>query len=85
PGLLVFPVLFYLLTQAIYFFAGVDFTTISYLLALGAGVLLPLLSLLLKFLFPNKEFRLEVYLLISVFICIIGLIATANGDIMNIK
>lgn len=82
PGLLIFPVLFYLLTQAIYFFAGVDFTTVSYLLALSTGVLLPLLSLGLKFLCPDREFRLEIYLLVSVFICIIGLITTADNDIV---
>jgi hypothetical protein len=85
PGLLVFPVLFYLLTRSIYIFAGVDFGVISYWLALGVFITIPLFSYILKRLCPDKEFRLEIYLLISVFICIIGLIATANGDIVYIK
>ena len=85
PSVLIFPALFYILAQAIYFFAGVNFENISYYVALGVGIGLPLFSLLLKFLCPDKEFRLEIYLLVSVFICIVGLISTANSDIIYMK
>lgn len=81
PSLLIFPVLFYLLTQIIFAMPGTDFTTISYLLATGIFIGLPALSYLVRHLYPEKEFRLEVYFLVSLFVCIIGLITTVNGNV----
>ena len=81
PGLLVFPVLFYLLTQLIFALPGIEYTKISYGLALCVAIGLPLLSHWIKHLYPEREQRLEVHFLVSLFVCIIGLITTANGDV----
>lgn len=81
PSLLLFPVLFYILTQIIFAMPGTDFTTISYLLAAGVFIGLPALSYLVRYLYPEKELRLEVYFLVSLFVCIIGLITTVNGNV----
>lgn len=81
PGLLIFPALFYLQTQVIFSMPGTDFNTISYAMAVGILILLPLLSFGVKYLFSEKDFRLEVHFLVSLFICIIGLISTADGKV----
>lgn len=81
PGLLIFPVLFYILTQVIFSMSGTDFSVISYILAGGIAVALPALSYLVRYLYPEKELRLEVYFLVSLFVCIIGLITTVNGNV----
>ena len=81
PGLLIFPVLFYLLTQIIFAMPGTDFNTISYLLGGGVLIGLPALSYLVKYLYPEKELRLEVHFLVSLFVCTIGLITTVNGNV----
>jgi len=81
PSLLIFPVLFYLLTQIIFSMSGTSFTTISYLLALAVLIGLPAFSYLIRYLYPEKELRLEVYFLVSLFVCIIGLITTVNGNV----
>ena len=80
PGLLVFPALFYLQTQLIFAMPGTSFTTLSYLLAVIVLVSLPLLSRLIKWFCPEKELRLEVYFLVNLFVCLIGLITTVNGN-----
>ena len=80
PGLLPFPVLFYLQTQLIFAMPGSDFTALSYALAGFVLIMLPLLSFLLKRLCPEKELRLEIYFLVGLFVCAIGLITTVNGN-----
>lgn len=81
PSLLIFSVLFYLLTQIIFAMPGTDFNTIAYLLAGGVFFGLPALSYLVRYLYPEKELRLEVHFLVSLFVCIIGLITTVNGNV----
>lgn len=81
PGLLIFPALFYLQTQVVFSMPGIDFNTISYVMAAGILILLPLLSLGIRYLFPEKDFRLEVHFLVSLFICVIGLICTTDGKV----
>ena len=81
PSLLVFPVLFYALTQIVFAMPGTDFSTISYVLAGVVFVGLPVLSYLARFPYPEKELRLEVYFLATLFVCIIGLITTVNGNV----
>ena len=80
PGLLAFPVLFYLQTQLIFALPGSNFTLLSYMLACVVFIVLPLLSFLLKRLCPEKELRLEIYFLVNLFVCLIGLITTVNGN-----
>ncbi len=81
PGLLLFPVLFYLLTQLIYAFPGTGFTLISYGLAAAVAVALPLLSRAVYHFLPETELRLEVHFLVNLFVCVIGLITTVNGHV----
>lgn len=80
PGLLIFPVLFYLLTQLIYAMPGTGFAVISYVSAAGVLVAIPVLTAAIRRLCAEKELRLEVHFLVSLFVCIIGLIATVNGN-----
>ncbi len=79
PGVLIFPVLFYCLAELIFLFVGVPFTVTSYALAAAVLVLLPVLSWLMKYLVPEPDLRLEIHFLISLFICILGLLSTVNG------
>jgi len=81
PGLLIFPVLFYLLTNLIFSLPGVDFRLIAYSFAGAVVVLFPLLSRGIKYFLPEKELRLEVQFLVSLFVGIIGLICTVNGNV----
>lgn len=82
PSLLIFPVLFYLLTQAIYALPGTDFRTIGGALAGGVAVSIPLLRYAVKWLLPHADFRLEVHFLASLFVCILGLVATVSGNVV---
>ncbi|KAA6344103.1 hypothetical protein EZS27_008258 [termite gut metagenome] len=81
PGLLLFPVLFYILTQMIFAFSGADFKVISYILASTFFVVLLGLSRFIRYLYPEKELQLEVHFLVSFFVCVIGLITTVNGNV----
>jgi hypothetical protein len=80
PGILVFPALFYVLTNMMFSFPGIAFLTIAYILAGGIFVLLPLLSAGINRLLPEKELRLEMQFLISLFVTVTGLISTENGN-----
>ena len=42
-------------------------------------IAIPLLSRLMKYLVPEDDLRLEVHFLVSLFICILGLLTTVNG------
>ena len=44
-------------------------------------VLFPLLCYLFRLLLPEKEMRLETHFLVSLFVCIIGLLTTVNGNV----
>ncbi len=80
-SLLVFPVLFYLLTQAIYRMPGTDFQTTGWAVAAIVAAGFPLLRYAVKTLLPEKDFRLEVHFLASLFACVLGLISTVNGNV----
>lgn len=81
PGLLVFPALFYLQTELVFSFPGVGFTTISYAFAGFVVLMFPLLSRFFRCLLPQGEMRLEIHFLVSLFVCIIGLLTTVNGNV----
>lgn len=80
-SLLIFPVLFYLLTQAIFSMPGTEFSTIGYGFSVCVAMLLPLLGHLFKKILPENDFRLEIHFLVSLFVCILGLITTVNGHV----
>ena len=79
PSLLLFPVLFYCLAELIFTFVGVPFSTLSYVLAAVVLIALPLLAKFTKYLIPESDLRLEVHFLVSLFICMLGLLTTVNG------
>ena len=81
PGLLLFPVLFYGLTQAIFNMPGVKFGIIAGLMALSVLTLIPALSFGLKKLVPDEELRFEVHFVVTLFVTILGLITTVNGHV----
>lgn len=80
PSLLLFPVVFYCLTEAIFTFVGIPFTTIAYVVAAAAFVTILVLSSVVKYLVPEKDLRLEIHFLVSLFVCILGLLTTVNGE-----
>ncbi|BES62329.1 hypothetical protein [Dysgonomonas capnocytophagoides] len=81
PSLLLFPVLFYILTQTIFSMSGTDFDTLAYTIAAITLGLLPAAAYGVKYMFPEKELRLEVHFLVSLFVAILGLLTTVNGNV----
>lgn len=79
PGLLIFPVLFYLQIQVMYLISGVDFAIISWGLALFVFVAIIVGSYFLRLLLPQKGLRLEVLFLSSSLVLILGIVTTVNG------
>ncbi|WP_289771297.1 hypothetical protein [Paramuribaculum intestinale] len=79
PGLLVFPVLFAILTQLIFSLPGVDFAATAW--SLGACLLIaaPLAAAGLRWLVPEKEIRLELLFMVNMLIAALGVVATVNG------
>lgn len=79
PGLLIFPVLFYLQIQVMYLISGVDFVTVSW--SLASAVLIAVVggAYLLRWLLPQKSLRLEVLFLSSSLVLILGIVTTVNG------
>ena len=81
PSLLLFPVLFYMLTQAIFNLSGTNFSTIAYTIAGITFVVIPAASCGMKLFIPEKELRLEVHFLVSLFVAVLGLLTTVNGNV----
>lgn len=79
PGLLIFPVLFHIETQCMFWLTGMEFSTIAYGLAAIVFVAIPLFTWAIKWLIPEKELRLEIFFLSNALIAILGIIATVNG------
>lgn len=79
PGILIFPVLYYLLVQVIYLFPGYSFSAVAWSLAFVVGIVLLVLALGIRWLLPERELRLEMLFLDSSLIMILGVIATMNG------
>lgn len=81
PSLLLFPVLFYVLTQAIFNLSGTNFNTIAYVIAGSTLFVVPAAAYGMQLLLPEKELRLEVHFLVSLFVAILGLLTTVNGNV----
>lgn len=79
PGLLIFPVLFYTVVQAVFSFPGVSFGIVGWSVAVVASSLIFLMSRLIKYLLPEKDIRLEILFLVNILIAMMGVIATVNG------
>ena len=79
PGVWIFPVLFFGLTQAIFSFPGVSFKLIAWLFGLFIFVVIPVGRWLVRWLLPEEELRLELFFLTNALVAILGIIATVNG------
>ena len=84
PNLLLFPTLFYVLTQAIFSQSGVAFDTIALVVGGAAVVVLIGGSFAMEKLMPEEDIRLELHFLMSLPITLLGLISTANGQIIYV-
>ena len=80
PGIMIFPVLFSSLVATIFAFPGTSFQLVAWSLAGIVLVAIPSISVLLKWLLPEKEIRLELLFMTNVLIAILGVIATVNGN-----
>lgn len=79
PGLLIFPVLFALLTELVFTLTGSDFQLIAWGLAVGVAIAAPLLASGLRWLIPEPDIRLEMLFMVNLIIAALGIVATVNG------
>ncbi len=79
PGLLIFPVLFSALVKLVFTFTGVDFQLISWGMAAAVFILVPTLTLGIKWLLPERAIRLEMLFLLEVLLGLMGIVGTVNG------
>lgn len=82
PSLLMMPVIFYALTQTLFVAVGVPFATTATLFGVGIFIFLPLLAQGAKWLLPDEDSRIEAMLLLTTFVCILGLLSTENGTLI---
>ncbi len=80
PGVLVFPVLFFGLTQLIFTLPGVAFQTVAWGFAIAVLLLIPLGRWGLRQLLPETDLRLELLFLTNALVAILGIVATVNGQ-----
>ncbi len=79
PGLLILPILFYVLTQTVFAFPGTGFTFISLSIAGIATAVIVGVTFFIKWFIPEKSIRLEILFISWIFILILGMISTVNG------
>lgn len=75
-SLLMFPVAFYLLAQAVFLATGIDFETIGMTVAASIAATLLLLAEGARRLVPMTDERIELHLLLTVFVLVLGLVCT---------
>lgn len=81
-GLLIFPSVFYVLAQSMFFFTGFEFHKIAISVAIFLGIFIPIFCWGLKLLLPEKEIRTEMLLFVSLLNTLLGLLITTNGKII---
>ncbi len=82
PSLLIFPVAFYLLTQAMFTSVGTDFAVTIHAMAAAMFIGLPLTSWTMSVLLPSDESRVEMLLFVACFVCVLGLASTESSCII---
>lgn len=80
PGLLVYPILFFVLGHLMFSFPGVAFNRLGYTMAVTLLITVPFVSWGIKKQLPEEEYRLELLFISNLLTCIIGLITTVNGN-----
>ena len=81
PGLLLFPVLFYLQSTLLFALPGVSFSLLAFLLALASALAVYGLGRALRWLVPEEELRLEDFFLVQRFTFILGIIASVDETV----
>lgn len=81
PGLLLFPVLFYLQSTLLFALPGVSFSLLAFLLAVTSALAVYGLGRALRWLVPEEELRLEVFFLVQLFTFILGIIASVDETV----
>lgn len=82
PGLLVIPVVFYLLTRLIFLHVGADFHTTGLIYAIAVVVVLTLCAEAARWLLPTNELRVEAHLWLTVMVCLFSLFLTQDSNIV---
>lgn len=82
PSLLIFPVMFYVLTQTMFTAVGVDFNLSTVVVAIATLLLLPLLAEGMKWLVQDAEGRVETLLVLSCLVCVLGLATTVTSKMI---
>lgn len=80
PGVLIFPVLFFGLTQLIFSMPGVSFQTVAWGFAVAVLLLVPLGRWGIRWLLPENDLRLELLFLTNALVAILDIVATVNGQ-----
>ncbi len=79
PGLLIFPVLFSMLVEAVFALPGTGFVTIGWGCGIAVFILIPPLVFGLCYLLPETDLRLELMFLVNLITAALGIVATVNG------
>lgn len=79
PGFLIFPVLFSTLVWLIFSFPGSSFSLVAWSMAVAVLILIPLGTIFLRWLLPEKELRLELLFITNSLTAVLGIVATVNG------
>lgn len=82
PGILIFPTIFYLFMQTIFSVPGLEFRQTAILFAIVLILMIPLSAFLVKNLFRDEDFRLEILIITNIAVIILGLIFTTNGTLI---
>lgn len=79
PGILIFPVLFFGLTQLIFALPGISFRQVAWVFG---GMILPGILLgrwVIRWIIPENDLRLELFFLTNALVAILDVMATVNG------
>lgn len=79
PGILIFPVLFFGLTQLIFALPGISFQSVAWGFAFVVLAVIPLGRWLIKLIVPEEDLRLELLFLTNALVAVLGIVATVNG------
>lgn len=79
PGLLIFPVLFFGLTQLIFALPGISFQQVAWGFGFVVFIGIPLGRWLIRQIIPEQDLRLELLFLTNALVAILGVVATVNG------
>lgn len=79
PGLLIFPILFSMLVEAVFVLPGIGFATIGWGCGIAVFILIPALAFVLRYMLPEADLRLELMFLVNLITAAFGIVATVNG------